>query len=62
MGHICYEKRGILYYEQNKLEEALKDLEYSTLIEGNVSSTAHYYKGVIYYRQGKIVEALLCFE
>lgn len=62
MGHICCEKRGIVYFELGKLAEALKDLDESTLIEGNASSTAHYYKGLIYYQQGLIVEALLCFE
>jgi hypothetical protein len=45
----------------NKFDEALRDLEQSTIIEGNSSSTANYYKGVIYYRRKMIVEALLCF-
>jgi hypothetical protein len=45
----------------NKFDEALRDLEQSTIIEGNSSSTANYYKGVIYYKRKMIVEALLCF-
>ena len=62
MGHICVEKRGIVYYEQGKLDLALKDLEFCTQIEGNQSSTAHYYKGLINYKEKKVVDALLCFE
>ena len=50
MGHICLEKRGIIYFEQGNTELALKDLEYCTQIDGNQSSTAHYYKGLIYYK------------
>lgn len=30
MGHICCEKRGIVYFEHGKHSEALKDLEYCT--------------------------------
>lgn len=62
MGHLCIEKRGVVYFEQGEFELALKDLEFCGQIDGNQSSTIHYYKGLIYYQQGKIVEALLCFE
>ncbi len=61
MGHICLEKRGIVYFEQGKLDLALNDLDYCSQIEGNQSSTAHYYKGLIYYQENKIIESLLCF-
>ena len=61
MAHICVEKRGVIYFEQGKIEKALKDLEMCTQKEGSSSSTAHYFKGLIYYQQQKIVDSLLCF-
>lgn len=61
MGHVCIEKRGIVYFEKGDLDLAYKDLDQCTQFEGNQSSTVHYYKGLIYYQRSQIVDALLCF-
>jgi len=59
---VCYEKRGICYYEQENYTKAFKDLEQASLYDNYFSSPVHYYKGMIYYKQKNFTESLLCFE
>lgn len=62
LAHVCYEKRGICYYEQGAFCQALKDLEQSSMYDNYFSSAVHYYKGMIYYKEKNATESLLCFE
>jgi hypothetical protein len=62
MGMTCLLKRGMIYYENDKLEQALKDLdECSQQQDESILSTVNYLKGMIYYRKNKLIESMLCF-
>ena len=57
MQQNCLEKRGVIFFEMGKYDQAIKDLEACKSI-----SSVHYLKGLIYYKLKKPMQAILSFE